>query len=88
MTAIECTGDPQAAHGKVKDALTGAHSPDVCGIKEEENVKPIATAMQTGFPHWHHYGFCFRDFGRDPGWKFAIHMFPKRCGDGRCQTAE
>lgn len=66
------------------DLLHEDYGLEVCGIKDETTVKPIAEAMQSGFPHWHHYGFCFNDFGRDPGWKFAIHMFPKSCGGGRC----
>ena len=70
------------------DLLHEEYGLEVCGIKEESNVRRIARTLQSGFPHWHHYGVCHKDFGREPGWKFAIHMFPKRCGGGRFQSAE
>lgn len=57
---------------------------EVCGIHEESNVEPMVDAMRAGFPHWHYSRVCYKDCGREPGWKFALHMFPRRCGGGRC----
>jgi hypothetical protein len=61
---------------------------EVCGIHEESSVEPIAQAMRLGFPHWHYSHVCFKDCGREPGWKFALHMFPPRCGGGRYINAD
>jgi hypothetical protein len=61
---------------------------EICGIQEESNVKPIAEAMRAEFPHWHYCHVCYKDYGRDPGWKFALHMFPRRCGGGRYIDAD
>jgi hypothetical protein len=61
---------------------------EVCGIHEESSVEHIARAMQTAFPHWHYSRVCHKDYGREPGWKFEIHMFPRRCGGGRCSDAD
>ena len=61
---------------------------EVCSIHEESDVEPIAKAMRNGFPHWHYSHICHKDCGREPGWKFALHMFPRRCGDGRCMDAD
>jgi hypothetical protein len=61
---------------------------EVCGIQEDSNVEPIARAMRDGFPHWHYSHVCFKDGERDPGWKFALHMFPRGCGGGRCVDAD
>ena len=61
---------------------------EVCGIREDSNVEPIAQAMRGGFPHWHYSHVCFKDGERDPGWKFALHMFPRGCGGGRCVDAD
>jgi hypothetical protein len=61
---------------------------EVCGIQEESSVEPIACAMHGAFPHWHYSYACQKDCGRDPGWKFALHMFPRRCGGGRCVDAD
>jgi len=61
---------------------------EVCGIQEESNVEPIAQAMRAGFPHWHYSHVCRKDCGRELGWKFALHMFPRSSGGGRCVDAE
>jgi hypothetical protein len=60
---------------------------EVCGIHEESSVEPIAQAMRAGFPHWHYSHVSRKNCGREPGWKFALHMFPRRCGGGRCVDA-
>jgi len=57
---------------------------EVCGIQKDSSVEPIARAMRDGFPAWHYSHVCFKDCEREPGWKFALHMFPRGCGDGRC----
>jgi hypothetical protein len=61
---------------------------EVCGIHEDSNVELIVRAMRSGFPHWHYSHACFKDGGREPGWKFTLHMFPRRCGGGRCIDAD
>jgi hypothetical protein len=53
---------------------------EVCGIQDDSNVEPIAGAMRDGFPHWHYSHVCLKNGERDPGWKFALHMFPRSCG--------
>lgn len=55
---------------------------EVCGIQDESNVEAIARAMRAGFPQWHYGRACYKDYGREPGWRFALHMFPRRCGGG------
>lgn len=70
------------------DLLHQEYGLEVCGIHEESSVEPIATAMKSGFPQWHYFGLCHKDYGREPGWKFSIHMFPRRCGGGRCVDVE
>ncbi len=61
---------------------------EVCGIREASNVQPIGLAMRRAFPHWHFHGICSKSFGRDPGWKFSIYMFPRRGRDGRWVDAD
>ncbi len=70
------------------DLLHEEYGLEVCGIQEESNVELIINAMHSAFPHWHYYGLCRKDCGREPGWKFAIHMFPRGCGGGRCVDPE
>jgi len=60
---------------------------EISGIHEKSSVEPIAEAMRAGFPHWHYSHICYKDFGREAGWKFAVHMFPRRSGGGRCMDA-
>lgn len=70
------------------DLLHEEYGLEVGGIQQEAKVDPIVEVMRKGFPHWHYYGLCRKDCGREPGWKFAIHMFPRRYGGGRCVDAE
>lgn len=65
------------------DLLHEEYGLEVCGIREARNVKTIEAAMREGFPQWHFSGVCHHDYGREPGWKFRIHMFRRRCGGGR-----
>ncbi len=66
------------------DLLHEEYGLEVCGIQQEAKVDPIVEVIQKGFPHWHYHGLCRKDCG----WKFAIHMFPRRCGGGRCADTE
>jgi hypothetical protein len=61
---------------------------EVCGILKESSVEPVAEAMRSGFPQWHYSHVCFKDTGGEAGWKFALHMFPRSCGGGRCVDAD
>ena len=65
------------------DLLHEEYGLEVCGIQQEAKVDAIVEIMQKGFPHWHYCGLCRKDCGREPGWRFAIHMLPRRCGGGR-----
>ncbi|HZV33920.1 MAG TPA: hypothetical protein VFB72_05020 [Verrucomicrobiae bacterium] len=65
------------------DILHEDYGLEICGIRDERNVKRVALALQRGFPHWHHQNVCFQDHGRDPGWAVALCMFPSRsCNSG------
>jgi len=57
---------------------------EVCGIHEEKDVKRVARAMTSEFPQWHYRSVCYKDYGREPGWKVRCHMFPSRCFGGNC----
>jgi hypothetical protein len=70
------------------DLLHQEYGLEVCGIHEQSSLKPIAAAMQSSFPQWHYFGVCHNDYGREPGWKFSIHMFPRRCGGDKCVEGE
>lgn len=70
------------------DLLHDEFGLEVCGIQEESSLEPIANAMRREFPQWHYNHICCKDCGRDPGWKFALHMFPRRCGGGRSVGAD
>ncbi len=64
------------------DLLHEEYGLEVSGIRAEASIEPIGKALQEAFPQWHYCGICHSDYGREPGWEFSIHMFPKR-GDGR-----
>jgi hypothetical protein len=66
------------------DLLHEEYGLEVCGIKERDDLDTVADVMRETFPHWHFSGVCRKEHGRDPGWKFRIHMFRSRCGNGKC----
>jgi hypothetical protein len=70
------------------DLLHEEHGLEVCGIREDSSVERIAQVMRSGFPHWHYSHVCHKDCGREPGWRFSLHMFPRCCGGGLCGDAD
>ena len=70
------------------DLLHEEYGLEVCGIQQQADLDAIAEALSEAFPHWHHCRVCYKDGERDPGWKFAIHMFKRDCGSGRSVDAE
>lgn len=76
------------SHFSAVDLLHAEYGLEVCGIHEKTDVEPIAKAMQAGFPQWHYTELCHKDCGRELGWRFSIHMFPRHCGGGHCVDAE
>jgi len=80
--ALEClnsAGITWLAELSSVDLLHEEFGLEICGIKEDSTAKKISIAMARAFPHWHFHRFCNNcDSERDPGWKFSIHMFPRR----------
>ncbi|MGD0251496.1 MAG: hypothetical protein ABSC01_02235 [Verrucomicrobiota bacterium] len=70
------------------DLLHTEYGLEICGIREESSVEPIAEAMKIAFPQWHYSKVCYKDSGRETGWKFSIHMFPHGCRGGQCVDSE
>ena len=60
------------------DLLHEEHGLEICGVQNEQDIKPIMEALQRGFPHWHHQKIYLHDCGREPGWTVSICMFPSR----------
>lgn len=65
------------------DLLQEEFGLEVCGIREDESVEPIAQVLLCEFPQWHYNNVRYQDYGREPGWKLRIHMFPPCC-EGDC----
>ena len=70
------------------DLLHDVHGLEVCGIREEADVRTIRDLLRRLFPDWrftHHY---YKDGAtREPGWKVVISRDPENSGD-RWQTAD
>jgi len=65
------------------DLLNEEYGLEICGIQHERNIRPMAEALQRGFPHWHHQRVCLHDQGREEGWTLSLCMFPSRsCNSG------
>ena len=70
------------------DLLHEEYGLEVCGIHQKADVELIGETLREAFPHWHYSSIGFKDYGREPGWKFRIHMFARECGGGRAIDAE
>jgi hypothetical protein len=56
---------------------------EVAGIQREADMRRILSALQRGFPHWHHTRISLDEHCREPGWVVAISMFPpESCASG------
>ena len=73
---------PFSDYGSV-DLLQKEYGLEVCGIHKEESVETVRRVLTGGFPHWHFGRICFKDYGREPGWKVSVHMFRRDCREGR-----
>jgi hypothetical protein len=70
------------------DLLHEEYGLEVCGIQQQSDLDTIADVLFEAFPHWHHHRVCYKEGEREPGWKFAIHMFRRDCGTGRSIEAD
>lgn len=70
------------------DLLHEEYGLEVCGIQHDADLKAISTALCDAFPQWHHSRTFYKSYGREPGWRFAIYMFRRACGGGRCVDSE
>jgi hypothetical protein len=64
------------------DLLHDVYGLEVCGIREERDVKPITALLRRLFPGWR-YGHSYYKDGstREPGWKVVISRDPEDTGD-------
>jgi hypothetical protein len=70
------------------DILDDEYGLEVCGIRDESNMKVIARVLGLAFPHWHFGHSYHEDSGGEPGWSFAIHMFSCCCPDDGCSESD
>jgi hypothetical protein len=68
------------------EILHDTYGLEVCGIRDELEVKRIADAMKKAFPQWHYDHISEQNYGREPGWTFSIFMFSECCGGEECKT--
>jgi len=78
MEALEKAGLIWSADYAAVDLLHDEFGLEVCGICDEPKLKTVKQTMCRTFPHWHFSHAHLKD-GREPGWKFVIHMFRSRC---------
>jgi hypothetical protein len=73
MEALEQAGFQWLSHYSAVDCLHDLYGVEVCGIHEKEDAATIQEILVEMFPGWHVGCRCYKDRGRDPGWKVQIY---------------
>lgn len=61
------------SHYSSVDPLHDLYGIEVCGIHELDDAKEIRNRLMTMFPDWTPGCLCYKDYGREPGWKARVH---------------
>jgi hypothetical protein len=59
-------------HYSSVDPLHDVFGIEVCGIREEDDARTILALLQQMFPAWRAGCLCFKDYGREPGYKARV----------------
>ena len=73
MEKLEQSGFQWMTHYSSVDCMHDLYGIEVCGIHEKENAVTIRGILAEMFPHWIIGRLCFKDYGREPGWKALVY---------------
>jgi hypothetical protein len=60
------------SHYSSVDPLHDVYGIEVCGIREHDDAVAIQQVLMRAFPGWRPGCLCYKDFGREPGWKAKV----------------
>lgn len=85
--ALSEAGFDWLSHYSSIDPLHDVYGIEVCGIHEEDDAVSILNLLMGMFPKWKPGCLCYKDYGREPGWKAKIQRDPEPPRE-RWMTAE
>jgi hypothetical protein len=73
QAALDEAGFDWFTHYSSVDPVHDLYGIEVCGIVEPDDAQSILTLLRAMFPSWGHAGICFKDYGREPGYKARVY---------------
>jgi hypothetical protein len=70
---LEQSGFQWLSHYSAVDCLHDLYGIEVCGIHEKGDALTIRGVLSDMFPNWIVGCLCYKDYGREPGWKTQIY---------------
>ena len=72
MAALNDAGFDWLSHFSSVDPMHDVYGIEVCGIGDEDDAKAILELLHTMFPAWYVGCLCYKDYGREPGFKASV----------------
>jgi hypothetical protein len=72
MAALNDAGFEWLSHFSSVDPMHDVYGVEVCGIAEEDDAMAIYELLHAMFPAWRQGGLCYKDYGREPGFKASV----------------
>jgi hypothetical protein len=71
LATLDEAGFQWLSHFSSVDPMHDLYGIEVCGIIREEDSNAILGVLRGMFPSWY-FGCCFKDYGREPGFKARV----------------
>ena len=72
LAALNDAGYEWLTHFSAVDPIHDEYGIEVCGIIEQDDATAILRLLQRMFPNWRRGSICFKDYGREPGYKASL----------------
>ena len=72
LAKLEDAGFQWLSHYSSVDLLHDVFGIEVCGIFEEDDAAAILSLLRKMFPTWRVGCLCYKDYGREPGFKASV----------------
>ena len=72
LAALNDAGFEWLTHFSSIDPIHDEYGIEVCGIADRDDAVAIQQLLGRMFPDWHRGCLCYKDYGREPGWKAKV----------------
>jgi hypothetical protein len=73
MAALNDAGFEWLSHFSSVDPIHDLYGVEVCGIIDSDDAIAIAKLLHRMFPTWRRGCLCYKDYGREPGFKASVY---------------